>query len=134
MNRRAFLTAGAGLGLLASVPGIAQADGGFNYTPELLKSLLDSGEPVLIGFHATWCTTCRTQERVIKALMEENADYEKVHIITVNWDEHKRSNLVKALRIPRRSTLVMFNEGDEVGRVIAQTSPVVIEKLFQSVI
>lgn len=48
----------------------------------------------------------------------------------VDWDLHGRSELVSELGIRRRSTLVMFKEGKEIGRVIAQTSADAIEPLF----
>ncbi|MGK0172828.1 MAG: hypothetical protein ACI9W2_004569, partial [Gammaproteobacteria bacterium] len=36
--------------------------------------------------------------------------------------------------VPRRSTLVMFKGGKEVGRVVAQTSTSAIEALFKAAI
>ena len=133
MNRRAFLTTSAGLALLTSTPGASATDDRFNYTPELLEIALDAGGPVLLGFHAVWCSTCRTQDRVVASLLQENEAYANVTIIIADWDEQKRSDLVKDLRIPRRSTLVMFNKGEEVDRVIAQTSRASIENLFKAV-
>ena len=133
MNRRAFFANSAGLALLTSTPGVSASESQFNYTPELLEIALDSGGPVLLGFHAAWCSTCRTQERVVASLLEENEIYANVTIIIADWDEQKRSDLVKELRIPRRSTLVMFNKGEEVDRVIAQTSRASIENLFKAV-
>jgi hypothetical protein len=50
----------------------------------------------------------------------------------VNWDDFSGAPIVSELNIPRRSTLVMFNGGEEVGRVIAQTSTEAIEALFQA--
>lgn len=50
--------------------------------------------------------------------------------MNVNWDKHKRDAIVSELGIRRRSTLVMFNEGKEIDRVVAQTSVEAIEALF----
>ncbi len=50
----------------------------------------------------------------------------------VDWDTHGDGDIVKELNIPRRSTLVMFNKGKEVGRVVAQTSSAAIEALFKA--
>ena len=134
MNRRLFLTTSSGLALLMATPIARATEGDFNYTPELLEIALDAGGPVLLGFHATWCSTCRTQGRVIASLLKDNEAYSAVTIIIADWDEQKRSDLVKNLRIPRRSTLVMFNEREEVDRVIAQTSRESIESLFKAVL
>ena len=133
MNRRTFVKSSACLALLTSTSSTNATESRFNYTPELLEIALDAGGPVLLGFHAVWCSTCRTQERVVASLLEENEDYANVTIIIADWDEQKRSDLVKDLRIPRRSTLVMFNEGEEIDRVIAQTSRASIENLFKAV-
>lgn len=50
----------------------------------------------------------------------------------VDWDEYSRSEIVSELSIPRRSTLVMFNQGREVARVVAQTGSEQIDALFQA--
>lgn len=50
----------------------------------------------------------------------------------VDWDTFKGAPIVADLDIPRRSTLVMFSGGEEVGRVVAQTSATAIEPLFEA--
>ena len=50
----------------------------------------------------------------------------------VDWDEHRGGDLVRELDVPRRSTLVMFSGGREVGRVVARTSRKDIEALFHA--
>lgn len=52
----------------------------------------------------------------------------------VDWDTFKNAPITSELKIPRRSTLVMFNNGQEVARVIAQTSAPAIAELFDAVI
>ncbi|MGI9333254.1 MAG: thioredoxin family protein [Gammaproteobacteria bacterium] len=63
-------------------------------------------------------------------LIANNPEYRAVKVMRVNWDTYRRDDIVRELRIPRRSTLVMFKDGKEVGRVIAQTQPEDIEVLF----
>ena len=50
----------------------------------------------------------------------------------VDWDTWRDADITKSLNVPRRSTLVMFNKGEEVGRVVAQTSQSAIEALFKA--
>jgi len=64
--------------------------------------------------------------------MKYNEAYANIKVMNVDWDIYSRADFVKELRIPRRSTLVMFKEGKEVGRVIAQTSPGTIEELLKT--
>ncbi len=68
----------------------------------------------------------------MRALQEGNADYAAVKVIRVDWTVFGKKPIVKELKVPRRSTLVMFNEGKEVARVVAQTSTDAIEGLFKA--
>ena len=70
----------------------------------------------------------------MSALKDGNPAYQAVKVMRVDWDLHRDSPVVSELKIARRSTLVMFNEGVEVGRVVAQTSASAIEPLFADVI
>jgi len=92
-----------------------------DYTPAALAEAKASGKPFLIDFFATWCTTCKAQERVIDALIEENPAYGEIPIIRVDWDEHERGDLVRNMGIPRRSTLVIMAGETELGRIVAGT-------------
>lgn len=69
----------------------------------------------------------------MSALIENNPAYRAVTVMRVDWDAHRDEEWVRKLRIPRRSTLVMFKGGKEVGRVVAQTSEEAIESLFKAV-
>ena len=68
----------------------------------------------------------------MRALIEKNPDYQNVTIMRVDWDTHSEAPLVRDLNIPRRSTLVMFKDGQEVARVVAQNSEKAISELFQA--
>ncbi len=48
----------------------------------------------------------------------------------MDWDKNRRSPLIKKLNIPRRSTLIMFKGGKEVGRIVAGTSTSQIKGLI----
>ena len=69
----------------------------------------------------------------MRALLDSKPEYRKVTIMRVNWDTHRDDEFVKVLGIPRRSTLVMFNNGEEVARVVAQTGSSAIDALFKAV-
>ena len=68
----------------------------------------------------------------MSALLDSNPAYREVTIMRVDWDTHRDGALVRELKIPRRSTLVMFSGGQEVGRVVAQTGRDSIEALFKA--
>ena len=69
----------------------------------------------------------------MRALIDSNPKYRAVTIIRVDWDRFSRDVIVSELMIPRRSTLVMFNQGKEVARVVADTRTSAIEALFKAV-
>jgi hypothetical protein len=68
---------------------------------------------------------------VIDKLKAANGDYEKsVTFIDVDWDEFGRSDLVKRLKVPRRSTLIVLKGEAELGRIVAGTKEADIKSLM----
>ncbi len=129
MYRRTFLTSAAAL----AIAGPALAKTGAAYTPGLVRKELAAGKTVFVDFYTDWCTTCRSQERTIKALQGENAAYEtNVSFVSVDWDIHSNSDLAKSLNIPRRSTLVVLQGDKELGRIVAGTSKSEIKALMDA--
>ena len=130
MNRRSFIvTATASLAL----PSLALAAGGTKATPEEVVQALADGKTVFVDFYTDWCTTCAAQTRAINALRKENPAYEEaITFLAVDWDQHANSDLAKALKIPRRSTLVVLKGGAEFGRIVAGTSKDQIRELMDA--
>lgn len=132
LNRRqmfGLLAAGA-LGL-AIVPAAGAAEPFTEYTPEALQAAKASGTPFVLDFFATWCTTCAAQHRVLDKLRAQNPAYAKIPFIQVDWDQNEYGPLVKAMKIPRRSTLVVLQGDKELGRIVAQTGTSQIEDLLK---
>jgi thiol-disulfide isomerase/thioredoxin len=128
MNRRTFLATSAAVALL---PLSLQAAEPLLYTPGSAEAAMDEGKIVLLDFWASWCSTCATQERVLAALKAENPAYEqKIIFYKVDWDVYGKDTLAKDLRIPRRSTLVLLNGREELGRIVAGTSRADIKALL----
>ncbi|KUF10259.1 thioredoxin family protein [Pseudoponticoccus marisrubri] len=129
MDRRTFLTLTAGA---CALPFAATA-APMAYTPGLVQERLQAGDTVFLDFKADWCSTCAAQERVIKALKDQNPDYEaNITFIDVDWDAFGDSELATSLRIPRRSTLVVLKGEQELGRLVAQTSQSAIKGLMDT--
>ena len=129
MDRRHFLALTVGA---AALPFTAQA-APLDYTPGLVDKHLKAGDTVFLDFKASWCSTCAAQERVINALKSENPDYAaRITFINVDWDDYGKSDLVKRMNIPRRSTLVALKGDQELGRIVAQTSKSEIKALMDA--
>lgn len=129
MKRRDFiaLTAAATLAPLTLSAEVV------DYTPGMAQAALANGETVFLDFSATWCGTCAAQDRVINALRDENPDYDaNITFIKVDWDDYGNGDLSNALKIPRRSTLVVLKDDKELGRVIAGTARKQIKKLMDT--
>jgi len=128
MQRRDFLT------LAASVPFLGLASRGSAatmYTPGAAEAAMDAGQIVLQDFWASWCSTCAAQERVLAQLKSENPEYEKnIAFFIVDWDQYGKGELSKALKIPRRSTLVALKGREELGRIVAGTGKAEIKALL----
>jgi len=69
----------------------------------------------------------------VSVLIDNNPKYSDIAFVRADWDIYRGSELVKDLKVRRRSTLIMFNEGEEVARVIAQNNKDTIEKMFKAV-
>ncbi|MGA9253095.1 MAG: thioredoxin family protein [Roseobacter sp.] len=129
MDRRHFLFLTAGAAALPLVATAAPLD----YETGLVEKHLEAGDTVFLDFKASWCSTCAAQERVINALKADNPDYAtKITFINVDWDEHGKSDLVKRMNIPRRSTLVVLKGDQELGRIVAQTGKSQIKALMDT--
>jgi thioredoxin 1 len=132
MHRRDFLALSAGLTLM---PLAVRAGDAVRYTPGSAEAAMDAGKIVLLDFWASWCSTCAAQERVLAELKAENPEYEqKIVFFVVDWDDHGKGELSKALNIPRRSTLVALKGREELGRIVAGTSKADIKALLDAAI
>ena len=129
MKRRDFLTLSAAATMLPFAVQAAGAD----YTEGLVEEALARGDVVFLDYFASWCGTCKAQERVIDALLAENPEYaEKVTFIRVDWDTYKNAPITVMNNIPRRSTLIVLKGDEELGRVVAGTSRAVIKGLMDT--
>jgi thioredoxin 1 len=130
MHRRHFLALSASLSLL---PLASRAAANTLYTPGAAEAAMDQGKVVLLDFWASWCSTCAAQQRVLTDLKAENPAYEQgIVFFVVDWDEHGKGELSRALNIPRRSTLVALKGRQEIGRIVAGTSRSEIKALLDT--
>lgn len=128
MNRRTFMIATACASLM---PFAALASDYVDYTPGVIETALQEGKTVFVDYSATWCGTCKRQERVINALRAADPAYDAAMMfVKVDWDTYKSHEVAVFRGIPRRSTLIVLRGEDELGRVVAGTSESQIQTLM----
>ena len=128
MNRRTFISVLTGLVLMS---GMSYANESIVYTPGLIKERLSAGETLFVDYSATWCSTCKRQEKILTKIRENNSAYdEKMTFVKIDWDTYKDHEVTSSRNIPRRSTLLVLRGNEEIGRIIAGTDPKEIELLM----
>ena len=128
MNRRTCISVLTGLVLMS---GMSFANESIVYTPGLIKERLSAGETLFVDYSATWCSTCKRQEKIVTELRESNPAYdEKMTFVKIDWDTYKGHEVTSSRNIPRRSTLLVLRGDEEIGRNIAGTDPKEIEALM----
>lgn len=102
-----------------------------DYTPGVIESALEDGKTVFVDYSATWCSTCKRQERVINALRADDPTYDAaMTFVKVDWDTYGSHEVSVFRSIPRRSTLVLLRGDKELGRIVAGTATSQIKALM----
>jgi thioredoxin len=84
--------------------------------------------PVVVDVWATWCNPCRIIEPDLRKLSQQYKD--RVDVWKVNVDEEKE--LTRALGVRGIPTLIIYNSGKELGRVVGAQPPSVLGSVFEA--
>ncbi len=96
------------------------------YSAEVVESAL----PVLVDFWATWCGPCQMMGPIIDSVAEEYDG--KVKVMKCNVDENPATPSKFGIRgIP---TLLLFNKGEVVDRVVGAVPKGQVENLLKKVL
>ncbi|MDZ4153148.1 thioredoxin family protein [Methylicorpusculum sp.] len=98
------------------------------FTQAAFDQLQKDGKPTLVSVHADWCPTCRAQAPIVKSLLEQ-PPYNQINALRVDFDQQK--DVVKSFKVLKQSTLIVFKNGQEVGRSLGDTNPDTIETLLK---
>jgi len=94
------------------------------------EEVLDSEIPVLVDFWATWCTPCRMMAPIIEDIA--NSWQGKVKVCKLNTDD--APEIADKYGIQAIPTLLIFNGGKEVGRIVGYVPKKTVEEKLQDII
>ena len=70
---------------------------------------------------------------MLKKLRASYPEYDKlITFVLIDWDTFSSHAVTTSRSIPRRSTLVLIKDSEEIGRLVAQTSEQKIKALLDS--
>ena len=98
---------------------------------EHFKSLQAKGEVILVDVYASWCSTCKKQQKAIESYVKANPD-KKFHILKVDYDKDQAT--VRALRAPRQGTLLLYKGEKQFWYSVAESrANVIAEELDKAI-
>ncbi|WP_424193061.1 thioredoxin family protein [Ampullimonas aquatilis] len=124
--RRLVPLAGAAA-LMVALP--AQALQIMPYSAAALASAEKTGQSYALHFHASWCPTCRAQEKVLQNL-QSDAELDKVSVLVVDYD--KEHDLKLARKVRAQSTLIVYHGTAEKARLAGDTDPANIKTALKA--
>ncbi len=92
------------------------------------KEVLESKVPVIVDFYAAWCGPCKMLGPILEEIAEET---DKVKIVKVDIDEN--IHLAQQFGLMSVPTLLIFKEGEEVGKEIGFRQKVQILEIIEKV-
>jgi thioredoxin 1 len=91
------------------------------------KEVLQSVKPVLVDFWAEWCAPCRMLAPTVEAVSEQYIG--SADVVKLNVDDNPAT--AGAYGIKGIPTLILFNEGKEVERIVGATSKETISRTIE---
>ena len=96
-----------------------------NINARQYEELIMSNVPVLVDFWAPWCTYCRRIDPALDKLADNRKD---ILIVKVNVDEEPE--LARREQIEVIPTLVVYQDGYDLGSIVAPESKARIEEFL----
>lgn len=99
------------------------------FTPAALQQAQAANKPVALHFHATWCSTCRAQEKAFLG-MKDTPALKDVTLLVVDHDQEKA--LRKSQSVRSQSTLLVFRGERQTARLSGETDAAALQAALKS--
>ena len=90
---------------------------------------ISSSAPVLLEFHASWCSTCLVQRNVLNSIFK-SPEFVGIKRFTLNFDTELE--LKKRFGVTSQSTLVLIKNGVPIRRIVGAVSTHKLRQFFGS--
>jgi len=90
------------------------------------ESLINDSRPVIVDFHAVWCSPCKMQSPILKEVAAEFG--EKIKVIKIDVDQN--NEIAGRYNIQSVPTLIIFKN----GKLVWRQSGVVSKSQLKSVL
>lgn len=97
---------------------------------EFKREVLESKQPVLVDFTATWCPPCRVIAPVLDALASEYKG--RMKFAKLNVDDHQRT--AEEYGIRATPTLLVFKEGRVVKQIVGAVPRLKLEEALRPLV
>ena len=98
------------------------------YSATALAAAQKAGDPVAVHFHATWCSTCKAQDRAFNELQADPTL--KLTVLQADYDTE--GELKKQMKVRSQSTLIVFRGSAERARSSGDTQPDRLKALLKT--
>ena len=98
------------------------------YSPDALAAARKAGGPVALHFHASWCPTCRAQEKVFNDFKPDASL--ALPLLVVDYDKERA--LKQKLGVRTQSTVIVYRGDKETARIAGETDPAKLKAALQS--
>ena len=98
------------------------------YSAQTLADLQKADQPVLVHFHAEWCSTCKAQEKVFNS-WKGDATVPGT-LLVVDYDNER--DLRKKMAVRSQSTLISFKGASEKARLAGDTDAKALRAVIEA--